>query len=138
MIQGINLIPDEIRRRKRRGQKRPLIISLLVVYVLGLGIVYLYQKSGVNSRLGRAERMMRERDELAANNAQYKEVIERVNTMQKKEADIKKRLEVIDALLKSRIYWSEILRSMTQIIPEGVWLMSLSTYDLEVTADLKK
>jgi len=120
MIQGINLIPDEIRRRKRTGQKRPLIISLLVVYVLVLGMVYFYQKSGVNSRLGRAERMIRERDELAANNVKYKEVIERVNTIQKKEADIKKRLEVIDALLKSRIYWSEILRSMTQIIPEGV------------------
>src|SRR3989304_9841249 len=110
MIQGINLIPDEIRRRKRTGQKRPLIISLLVVYVLVLGMVYLYQKSDVNSRLGRVERMIRERDELAANNAKYKEVIERVNRMQKKEADRTTTRETLDAFLKSRIYWSEILR----------------------------
>ncbi|MBI3755723.1 MAG: PilN domain-containing protein, partial [Deltaproteobacteria bacterium] len=130
MIERINLIPDEMQRKTRAGQKRPLIISLLVIYVLGLGMLYFYQKGNVSGRLNNIEQAKRQRDELIAQSARYKEVIERINLAQKKEEDIKKRLAVIDSLLQGRIYWSEILRNITHLIPDGIWFASLSTYDL--------
>jgi len=71
-----------------------------------------------------------QRDELIAQNARYREVIERINLAQKREEDIKKRLEVIGSLLENRVYWSEILRSTTHFIPNGIYLTSMSTYDL--------
>ncbi|MBI3755467.1 MAG: PilN domain-containing protein, partial [Deltaproteobacteria bacterium] len=76
------------------------------------------------------EQAKRQRDELIAQSARYKEVIERINLAQKKEEDIKKRLAVIDSLLQGRIYWSEILRNITHLIPDGIWFASMSTYDL--------
>ena len=130
MIEHINLIPDEIRERKKAGQKRPLIIVFLIFYFFGLGVVYFYQKGKINGRLNNQEQIKKQNSELMAQNAMYKDAIERIGLAQKREEDIKKRLEVIDSLLQGRIYWSGILRSITHIIPDGIWLTSLSTYDL--------
>lgn len=130
MIERINLIPDEMLKRKKAGQKRPFIIGILVFYVISLGAVYFYQKVKVKKRLNNVEQARMQRDELIAQNARYREVIERINLAQKREEDIKKRLEVIGSLLENRVYWSEILRSTTHFIPNGIYLTSMSTYDL--------
>ena len=130
MIERINLIPDEMLIGKKAGQKRPFIIGILILYVLGLGAVYIYQKAKVKERLNNVEQTRRQRDELIAQNARYREVIERINLVQKREEDIKKRLAVISSLLEDRVYWSEILRNTTHRIPDGIWLTSLSTNDL--------
>lgn len=130
MIERINLIPDEIQRKRRAGQKRPLTIFLLVIYVFGLGGLYFYQHTKVKGRLNNMEQVRKQRDELIAQSARYKEAIERINIAQRREEDIKKRLEVIGALLEGRVCWSEILRNITHIVPNGIWLASLSTYDL--------
>ena len=130
MIERINLIPDEMLIGKKAGQKRPFIIGILILYILGLGAVYIYQKAKVKERLNNVEQTRRQRDELIAQNARYREVIERINLVQKREEDIKKRLAVISSLLEDRVYWSEILRNTTHRIPDGIWLTSLSTNDL--------
>ena len=130
MIERINLIPDEMLIGKKAGQKRPFIIGILILYVLGLGAVYIYQKAKVRERLNNVEETRRQRDELIAQNARYREVIERISLAQKREEDIKKRLAVISSLLEDRVYWSEILRNTTHRIPDGIWLTSLSTNDL--------
>lgn len=130
MIERINLIPDEILIDKKAVQKRPLIISVFVIYFLCLGAVYIYQKAKVKKRLNNVEQARMQRDELIAQNTRYREVIERINLVQKREEDIKKRLAVISAILEERIYWSEILRNLTHRIPDGIWLTSLSTNDL--------
>lgn len=130
MIEQINLIPDEIMRKKKAGQKRSLVLGILILYVAGLGMIYFYQKAKIKERFDNTEQARKQRDELIAQNARYKEVIERINLAQKKEEDIKKRLAVIDSLLQGRVYWSEILRGVTNLIPDGIWLTSLSTYDV--------
>lgn len=130
MIERINLIPDEMLKRKKAGQKRPFIIGILVFYVIILSAVYFYQKVKVKKKLNNVEQARMQRDELIAQNARYREVIERINLAQKREEDIKKRLEVIGSLLENRLYWSEILRSATHFIPGGIYLTSMSTYDL--------
>lgn len=130
MIERINLIPDEILVDKKTVQKRPLIISVLVIYFLCLGAVYIYQKAKVKKRLNNVEQAKMQRDELIAQNTRYREVIERINLVQKREDDIKKRLAVISSILEERVYWSEILRNLTHRIPDGIWLTSLSTNDL--------
>ncbi|MBI5047646.1 MAG: PilN domain-containing protein [Deltaproteobacteria bacterium] len=130
MIEQINLISDETRERKRTGRKRPLIIGLLVLYFLGLGGVYFYEKAELNGRLNKLEQVSKQSGGLIAQNTRYKEVIERVNLAQKREDEIKKRVEVIGAILDSRIYWSDVLRSITHIIPDGIWFTSIVTYDL--------
>jgi len=88
MIERINLIPDEMLIGKKAGQKRPFIIGILILYVLGLGAVYIYQKAKVKERLNNVEQTRRQRDELIAQNARYREVIERINLVQKREEDI--------------------------------------------------
>lgn len=130
MIERINLIPDEILVDKKAVQKRPLIISILVLYFLCWGAVYVYQKAKVKKRLNNVEQARMQRDELMAQNTRYREVIERINLVQKREEDIKKRLAVISSILEERVYWSEILRNLTHRIPDRIWLTSLSTYDL--------
>ncbi len=130
MTERINLIPEEVQRKRRAGQKRLLINSLLVIYVLGLGMLYFYQKANVRGRLNNIEQARKQRDELIAQNAKYTEAVQRINLAQRREEDIKKRLEVINSLLEGRIYWSEILRNVTHLIPDGIWFTSLSTYDL--------
>jgi Tfp pilus assembly protein PilN len=130
MIERINLIPDEILIDKKAVQKRPLIISILILYFLCLGAVFIYQKANIKKRLNNVEQAKMQRDELVAQNTRYREVIERINLVQKKEEDIKKRLAVISSLLEERVYWSEILRNLTHRVPNGIWLTSLSTNDL--------
>jgi Tfp pilus assembly protein PilN len=137
MIEHINLIPDEMRERKRAGRKRPLIIGLLILYFLGLGVVYFYEKAKVNGRLDKLEQVRKQSDDLIVQNTKYKEVIERVNLAQKREEEIKKSIEVIGSILDSRIYWSDVLRSITHIIPDGIWFASIVTYDLTDQAKAK-
>ena len=129
MIERINLIPEEIRRQKRALQTRPLIIAILVIYAIGLGAVHLYQTNGVKKRLAKVERLRIERDNIIIQNMRYKDAIEKITQAQKREEDIKKRLDIISSLLEGRVYWSELLKNITHLVPDEVWLTSLSTYD---------
>ena len=45
--------------------------------------------------------------------------------------DIEKRMKVVGSIVSSKIYWSEILRRITLLIPEDLWFTSLSSYNLE-------
>jgi Tfp pilus assembly protein PilN len=130
MIEHINLIPDEIRGKKKDRQRRFLIIGILVLYIIGLGVIYLYQELGIRGQMDKIEEAKKKRDELMARNADYNKAMERITFLQKREDEIKKSINVISSLLEGRIYWSGILRNLTHLIPDSVWFTSLSTYDL--------
>lgn len=129
-IEWINLLPEEIERARRKAQLRPILIGLLLFYMAVLGSSYLYQRSQIDRALGHLTGLKKEKDTLIAKNASYKEVIDRINLTKQRENEIKKRLDVIGSLLEERIYWSRVLKGITYLVPEGLWLTSLSTYDL--------
>lgn len=129
MIEWINLLPEEIEMARRKAQLKPILIGFLLFYMAVLGSSYLYQRSQIGRGLGQLTGLKKEKDTLIAKNASYKEAIDRINLTKQREDEIKKRLDVIGSLLEERIYWSRILKGITYLVPEGLWLTSLSTYD---------
>lgn len=130
MIEQINLIPEDIKQLKSVKKKRSLIIIFLIFYVIGLGTIYFHENGKINDTLYKIDEVEKKRAEVMSQNIKYKEVIERVTLLQKREADIKKRLDVIGSILDTKMPWSEILKDITHVIPDGIWFTSLSTYDL--------
>ncbi|MBI5286666.1 MAG: PilN domain-containing protein [Deltaproteobacteria bacterium] len=130
MIERINLLPDEIKRARRKAHIRSSIIVFLVIYVAVIVALYLHQRGQIRNGLSHLEGLKREKDLLIEQNIKYKEVIDRISMIKQKEGDIQKRLEIIGFILDERIYWSRVLRAITHLVPEGMWLTSLSTHDL--------
>lgn len=129
-IEWINLLPEEIERARRKAQLKPILVGFLLFYVTILGSSYLYHRSQIGKALVQLKGLKKEKDTLIAKNVSYKEVIDRINLTKQREGEIKKRLDVIGSLLGERIYWSGILKGITHLVPEGLWLTSLSTHEL--------
>jgi Tfp pilus assembly protein PilN len=126
----INLMPEEIRRNWRLRRIRILLVVVSLVYLAGLGALYMKQRSMVSDMQTEVETLSTEKAALAARNIEYRELTISLAETRKSEAEIKRRLETATRLAGNRVSWSTVLRRLSRDVPGGVWLRTLSTSDL--------
>ena len=116
----INLLPFRAARKKENIRRQLTIYGLSVVFaVVVMAYYFLQLRSELNS-LRNEERGLR------ADLASYKKTIERINTLEKKIAEIRKKLDVIKDLEKKKTGPVLLLDQIAMAVPkEKLWLTSL-------------
>ncbi len=131
MIERINLIPAEIKLQRLITRARSLLKSAFILFVLVLAAIYIYQNGVIRDMNRRLLMLESEKVVLINQHNRYKEMLDKTRLLQKREADIKKRVEIIYGLLEYQIPWSAVLKFLSDNMPRKVWLTTLSSSDVE-------
>lgn len=116
----INLLPEEFRLRKRRLRISPRW-GYAAVAVGGVFLILLLLTLWQRSRLGQLETDIRQ---TRAEAQRHKADLELVRELTALKDKILQRMQVVEQLNQNRTRWIEILTSLSQSIPEDMWLTS--------------
>lgn len=116
----INLLPYRAQRRQRQILEH-IAILLGVVLITGLTIftvdwVKHMELTDLEDQLS----------DLKAQNAKLMQQIGKIRDLDKLRADVERKLELVDTLQKGRFHSLETLNELAKVIPENVWLTSIS------------
>ena len=115
----INLLPFRAARKKENIRRQLTIFTLAVVFALVVMAYYFMKLSTTLSDRKKEEQQIKV--ELAG----YKKTIERINNLEKKIAEIRKKLDVIKDLEKKKIGPVLLLDQIAVAVPkEKLWLTS--------------
>jgi type IV pilus assembly protein PilN len=116
----INLLPFRAARKKENIRRQATIFGLSVLFVAVVMAYYFLQLRSELSSLQEEEQRIKV--ELAG----YKKTIERINSLEKKIAEIRKKLDVIKDLEKKKTGPVLLLDQIAVAVPkEKLWLTSL-------------
>jgi type IV pilus assembly protein PilN len=124
----INLLPFRAARKKENIRRQLTIFALSVVFLLVVMAYYYMKLSSTLSNLKKEEQQINV--ELAG----YKKTIERINSLEKKIAEIRKKLDVIKDLEKKKTGPVLLLDQIATAVPkEKLWLTSLDEKNGKLT-----
>lgn len=118
----VNLLPF---KKKKKAKPIPAFLLTTIVVTLVAGAIMFYVYYFFNSRLSERKAQVAANDKKLT---ELKEKIKAVEDYEKRNADYKKRKEIIEQLGKNTTLPVRILDEISAVLPAGVWLM---------TADLK-
>ncbi len=130
MIHEVNLLPEDVKRACRAKRLKRLIALGAVFYFVLLAVLYLYQRTVIKEKEAVVRELTVERNSLAARSKEYSVLKARVQEMKRMEAELLKRLRLVQAIEADRISWSYVLKRLSLDMPRGVWLRSISTSDV--------
>jgi Tfp pilus assembly protein PilN len=123
-MRAVNLLPRDDQSRGKKPQNVPaLIATALIVLVTGLiGITYLSAKSSAQAKQSEVDgakaelAMLPSVSEIEAKNA----------PRQKLRGEHDARVSALSSALTRRTAWDRILREISLVLPDDVWLRSMS------------
>jgi Tfp pilus assembly protein PilN len=130
MINGINLIPEEIKRQWRLKNVRRVLGVVAVLYLAGLAALYMNQRREIGSLNTVLDELNARKASIAGQSEEYARVKAGLAEIRNSEVALNKRLELASGLAEDRVSWSYILKRLSNDIPPGVWLRSLATSDV--------
>jgi Tfp pilus assembly protein PilN len=124
-MRAVNLIPQERRGAQRRSGSRstfrepllPLSIALAVVAAAGVGLAAHSASSTVASRNAEVTQLDAQLAKLAAEHQQAPA------------GGSGSQLSVVTSLMQQRASWDGFLGTLSRVVPENVWLLSLSAQE---------
>ncbi|HLB05667.1 MAG TPA: PilN domain-containing protein [Thermodesulfobacteriota bacterium] len=129
MIQRINLLPKELRTVSKRTFY--FISSLsIILYLSTLYVVNNTQRSNVGVLEAKRDSLRQSIALLARQDAKYREVIDMINMTEAKNKDMEVRAGLVSRISDGNPRWSDPLYELSNIVPAGLWLSSLSSSDI--------
>ncbi|OGP15102.1 MAG: hypothetical protein A2054_03655 [Deltaproteobacteria bacterium GWA2_55_10] len=129
MIKGINLIPDDIKKGWLKKKVRKALLGAGIAYFVLLGGVVVQQRSAVAAKRVEAAQAAAEKEGLLSKGSGYLDLSKRLQLAKQSEAELSKKLGAAAGL--SRIAWSNVLKRISNDVPEGLWLRGVSSSDAE-------
>lgn len=129
MIERINLLPFELRESKKGFLKKYSIIIIVILFVLSAGAIYKVQMVEIQKIEKTTELLKNKKSELSKRQQELLQTIQQINKIENAQTKLKKRIAIIDELINSNILWSDILREISILMPDNVWLNDLSSID---------
>ncbi|MDD5746645.1 MAG: type IV pilus assembly protein PilM [Candidatus Omnitrophica bacterium] len=118
-VKRINLLPAEFRKDTRLEIKKKLFTIVPVAVIAALLIVYV-------NLVKKEKNLTREKAEKEA-----------IITAWKNEQEIKRKLDFLESIPSTQKSWINLLRGLSEVIPEGVWLDSVQLEESKKTIVLK-
>jgi Tfp pilus assembly protein PilN len=123
-VRAVNLLPKDDAQRTRKPQNLPaLVSSALIVLITGLvGVMYFSAQSSTKAKELELEGV---KAELALLPTPADIAAEGADTEQLR-AEHAARLTALSTALTHRVSWDRVLREISLVLPEDVWLRDLS------------
>ena len=114
----INLLPEKVKKQKAFKQKLPMFFLAASGFIFALLVwsVFYYRMAGFTD--GRLLRIDEQVARLSGVEAQLVQV-------ERKESDLRGRLDQVLGLLDQRAAWSQVMSAIQSSLPDGMWLTSV-------------
>jgi Tfp pilus assembly protein PilN len=123
----MNLVPDGYREKRAVDFGRlalALLLGGVLAFLAGVGI--LYEKRAIDlSRSLSLLTYQKSQLQLEAGSAQI--ALDRIAGIQSRDQAEREVLAQLDSFLTERVLWSRVMAQVTYLVPEGVWLTSVSS-----------
>jgi len=120
----INLLPPELRRKKKRKivvfeATQTLLILIIACEIVAFLGIYVFINVKVGSKQKELKEVRAEIDKLQSE-------VREVRILEEDAMKMEKRIQIIDQLMFSSLSWSRKLNEISNLIPDNIWLTSLS------------
>lgn len=129
MIQRINLLPEDL----RTVNKRPFYFSASLSIILFLSTLYIVNnthKANIRALETKRDSLRQSIALLARQDTKYREIIDKIKVFEAKKKGIEGRAGVVNRISEGNTRWSNPLYELSNIVPAGLWLSSLSSSDI--------
>lgn len=123
----INLLPVRVSKKKQAGTQQLVVAA--VALVLALAGNFFWSQSRADALGAREEKLKRTKAEIA----QLEKIIGEVNDIKQKQAAVKDKLAVLDALKAARSGPVRMLDGLAQVTPKRLWLKKMAEANRTVT-----
>src|SRR3989338_11360816 len=115
----INLLPESMRKEKKEWPKE-LLLFFIGVFLVGILILaWIFSSIQIIVVNGKLSRLEREWKELLP-------ITEETSALMEKKQQLEERVAIVETLTNGRLLWAKKLNQLSNLIPEGVWLSSIS------------
>jgi Tfp pilus assembly protein PilN len=138
MIQRVNLIPEEFKVKKTRTRfpaKYLIVIILGLLYITPLNMSINAKIKDIDSKKSALEK---EKLELVTNNMKFTSLRQETEKTIKEISLINKISVELKDVIKDRVFWSDVLKEVSFLVPKKLWLDNISSRDVTVDIDEKE
>lgn len=128
MIRRINLLPEDI-RTVYKGRFYLFALITLSLFVGVLTEIHYYRQKEMDRLFTAKAALQKEIAFLKSEEVAYKKVIEKVNLTEARKKEIEGKAELVANLSGLVPPWADALYELSNIVPGGVWLSTLSSFD---------
>lgn len=111
----INLLPDEVKKRRAHGQRSLVVIAAMVTYIIGVLLAFIVLTFAVNSVNSDLAVVKQKRAILRTKISQYV-------LFEKREKELNARKNLLVMAKKDELQWSAVLYKLSLLLPPQVWL----------------
>jgi Tfp pilus assembly protein PilN len=128
MKSTINLI-SEILEEQRFPMEKLLLPAVLLLPLMILLMASVWQVLSARAMSEQVKRVTERRDALTAEIVRLTQEIMSLQSGDAQQQDDQKKAMTVKALLKGRVLWSDVFREVSFVVPPGVWLRSIETFE---------
>ncbi len=125
----INLIPKEVEAKAAKKKKGVLIAGAAIVFIAVVFGLYMARAAELRSLKNRTAQVDRELRTL-------RPVVDKVRQIENQKNGLNRKITVIKDLMQVRLVAPVFMEDMAVVLPEGVWLNSISTSSGEESLSL--
>lgn len=123
----LNILPEESRTGKFADLSLFTVVLIFVLYLAGLaGIGVLYEKRYITA-VNTLTSLNYQKNQLLFQEQSAGRILERINQIQIRRSKDRNLVKVLNDLVERRIEWSGVMAQITHIVPDGVWLQTMSS-----------
>ena len=120
----INLLPPELRKKKKKRvvvfeATQTLMILIIACEIIAFLSLFVFINVKVGNKQSELKRIRSEIDRLQIE-------VSKVRSLEEDARRLEKRVQIIDQLMFSRLSWARNLNELSGLIPDNIWLTSLS------------
>ncbi|MBI5625291.1 MAG: PilN domain-containing protein [Elusimicrobia bacterium] len=116
----VNLVPADILAKAAQKQQ------MFQLGVVGVGVLLVVAMVSVG-HFTKAVRLEADQKGLETEYAKWQEEVRLIEDLQRQVAELRRRLDVVNSLLKGRPLYAKFMTDVVKTIPGGVWVKSMST-----------
>jgi Tfp pilus assembly protein PilN len=114
----VNLLPPELRQRQRTRRQTALVAVAGAVVLAGVLALWFLQ----GMRIADLDEQI---DGQQAENARLQQQVNELQRFADLRADLEARRDVVSAALRGGVEWSSVMRDVSVVIPDRMWLTSV-------------
>jgi Tfp pilus assembly protein PilN len=131
MKNGIDLVPDEIKRERLMKKARAILIVAGFLYLAALVALFTFQRMEIKDKSAALSALQAKRDSLLTSGARQAELAGRLAEIRKAQAVLTQRVNATAGLSGKKVAWAFILKNLAADVPEGLWLRGISTFEAD-------
>jgi Tfp pilus assembly protein PilN len=126
-MRAVNLLPKDSGRSSRKSRKPVVLVGLVggVVMLAGLGGVFIMTSSDLSAKESELANKQAELASMPRPEATPADAAETAETAELA-AERAPRVAALSAVLAKRVAWDRILRRFSLVLPDDIWLQTLS------------